>query len=72
MLHIEVDPVAERERHSREIARLEGDIAKTRAKLGNESFVARAPADIVAQERLRLADLTTKLEALQELLKRLR
>jgi len=72
MLHIEVDPAVERERHSKEIARLEGDIAKATAKLANEAFVARAPADVVAQERSRLADLTGRLEALRELLKRLR
>ena len=72
MLHVEVDPTAERERHSREIAQLEGDVAKSEAKLANESFVARAPAEVVAQERRRLADLTAKLEALRQLLKRLR
>jgi valyl-tRNA synthetase len=72
MLHVEVDPTAERERHSREIAQLEGDIAKSEAKLANGSFVARAPAEVVAQERRRLVDLTAKLEALRQLLKRLR
>src|SRR5215831_11237471 len=72
MLHVEVDPTAERERHSREIAQLEGDVAKATAKLANEAFVARAPAEVVAQERGRLADLTARLETLRELLKRLR
>jgi valyl-tRNA synthetase len=56
MLKIEVDKEAECARLSKEIARLEGEIAKAHAKLANESFVARAPATVVAQEKERLAN----------------
>ncbi|ENO86293.1 valine--tRNA ligase [Thauera linaloolentis] len=55
MLKVEIDVAAERERLAKEIARLEGEIAKAEGKLGNASFVDRAPAAVVQQERDRLA-----------------
>ncbi|MBL8333052.1 MAG: valine--tRNA ligase, partial [Rubrivivax sp.] len=64
-LHVEIDVAAETARLAKEIARLQGEITKANAKLGNASFVDRAPAAVVEQERARLADFTRSLEGLK-------
>jgi valyl-tRNA synthetase len=65
-LHVAIDVDAERARLAKEIDRLETERAKAEAKLGNQGFVARAPAAVVAQERARLADFTATLDRLRD------
>ena len=71
MLLVEVDVAAERERLAKEIARLEGEIRKAEGKLGNASFVERAPPAVVAQERERLANFGATLAKVREQFARL-
>jgi len=61
-----IDVDAEKARLAKEIAKIEGEIKKCEGKLGNANFVANAPAEVVAQERQRIADWSTTLGALRE------
>jgi len=71
MLYKEIDPAAERVRLKKETARLEGEIEKARTKLANPSFVERAPAKVVEQERMRAAGFEADLAKLKEQLQKL-
>ena len=60
-----IDVAAERGRLDKEIVRKEKDLERLESKLANESFVARAPAEVVAKEREKAAAATSQLGALR-------
>jgi valyl-tRNA synthetase len=71
-LLVAIDVEAERSRLAKEMARIEGEIGKAGAKLDNPSFVARAPAAVVSQEKQRLEDFRRTLDRLRDQASRLR
>ncbi|HYX69526.1 MAG TPA: class I tRNA ligase family protein, partial [Terriglobales bacterium] len=52
-----IDAAAERERLQKELAKLEGELANAQKQLGNEQFLAKAPAKVVEGLRKRAAEL---------------
>jgi len=64
-----VDFEAELARLDKELGKIDKDLVQVNKKLANESFVDKAPVEVVAKERARageLADAKAKLEALQQ------
>ena len=51
-----IDKDAELARLDKEIGRLEGEVKRVGGKLGNEGFVAKAPAEVLEKERAKLAE----------------
>jgi valyl-tRNA synthetase len=66
-----IDLAAERARLGKEVAALAGDIDRTARKLANPDFVARAPEEVVEENRERLADAQAAKDRLDAALRRL-
>lgn len=66
-----IDPTTERTRIAKDLAKSQKEIGTLEAKLGNERFVERAPADVIAEHRARLADEQAVLARLSDALKTL-
>ena len=67
-----VDVAAEEERLLKEIGKMEKEIEMFSKKLESPAFVDRAPAEIVAKERQKLADVNSKKLVLEESLDKIR
>jgi valyl-tRNA synthetase len=66
-----VDLPAEAARLTKDIAKLEGEIAKMDQKLGNAEFVKKAPEEVVDELRERRADASGSAKKLQAALAQL-
>jgi valyl-tRNA synthetase len=66
-----IDVAAEKTRLAKEIAKAEGEISKIEKKLGNPGFVAKAPEEVVEENRERLAEYAAQKQKLSEALSRL-
>ncbi len=67
-----IDAAAEAERTGKQLAKAQKDLAVTQKKLANENFVRNAPAEVVEQERTRVADLERTVTNLTAQLERVR
>ncbi len=65
-----IDFDAEKARLVKEIAKSEAEAKKIEAKLGNADFLARAPEEVVEENRERLAEAAARAEKLSAALKR--
>jgi len=61
-----IDKDAELARLEKEIQRIEKELPRIEGKLGNAAFVDKAPADVIAKEREKLAALQSSLKNLNE------
>ncbi|WP_332714239.1 valine--tRNA ligase [Pelagibacterium mangrovi] len=66
-----IDIDAERQRLGKDIKKLEGEIGGLEKKLGNEQFLAKAPEEIVVEQKERLGEAQARREKLRQALESL-
>jgi valyl-tRNA synthetase len=67
-----IDLAAERARLAKEMAKADADIARVDAKLGNANFVARAPEEVVEEEKEKREEAQARKVKIAEALERLK
>jgi valyl-tRNA synthetase len=67
-----IDKDAEIARLTKEIDRITNDIPRIEGKLSNESFVAKAPAEVVEKEKTRLSEMRAAVDSLTTQLERIK
>ena len=67
-----IDLAAEQTRLAKEMAKADADIARVEAKLGNPNFVARAPEEIIEEEKEKREEVQARKVKLAEALERLK
>ncbi|GAB5459583.1 MAG: valine--tRNA ligase [Henriciella sp.] len=59
-----IDPAAEIERLDKQLGKLSGEATGLEKRLGNDAFIAKAPPEVVAEQRTRLAEIQQVTEKL--------
>ena len=67
-----IDLSAEKARLDKEMAKADADISRVDAKLGNPNFVARAPEEVVAEEKEKREEAVDRKAKIAEALERLK
>jgi valyl-tRNA synthetase len=67
-----IDLAAERVRLEKEMSKVEADIKRVDAKLGNANFVARAPEEVVEEEKAKRDEAQARKQKIVEALERLK
>jgi valyl-tRNA synthetase len=67
-----IDPKAELDRLAKHLGRAEADFGKLNVKLSNVDFARNAPADVVAKDQARLAELRVEIEQLAKQIARVK
>ncbi|GGA53384.1 valine--tRNA ligase [Pelagibacterium lentulum] len=67
-----IDIEAEKLRLGKDLKKLDGEITGLEKKLGNEQFLAKAPDEVVAEQRERLEEARARRDKIQSALERLR